>query len=96
MTSNFLQLNEDKTEILVISKMTVIDKRMPSISTRDGATEAASTAKNLGVIFNKTMNIDAHINATYRRAFWENRNIGRIKSFFNEKVPTSLVHSFVC
>ena len=63
---------------------------MPSITIENIAIEASSTAKNLGVIFNKTMNMDAHINATCRRAFWEIRNIGRIRSFLDEKAAASL------
>ena len=52
-------------------------------------------AKNLGVTFNMTKNMDAYINATCKRAFWEICNIGRIRSVFDEKAATSLVHSFV-
>ena len=69
MTSNFLKLNEDKTEILVISKIKDINQHMPSGNTGDVVIEASSIAKNLGVVFNKTMNVDAHINATCKRTF---------------------------
>ena len=61
MTSNFLKLNEDKTEILVISNITDIAQHMPSVKIGDVAIEASSTAKNLGVIYNKKINIWMHI-----------------------------------
>ena len=69
-----------------------IDQHMSSIIIEDVTIEASSSAKNLGVIFHKSMNMDAHmhINATFRRAFLEIRNIGRIRSFLDEKA-----HSFV-
>ena len=41
------------------------------------------------------MNMEAHINATYKRTFWEISNSGRIRLFFDEKAVDSFVHSFV-
>ena len=40
--------------------------------------------------------MDAHINATCKRAFWEICDIRRIRSFLDEMAASSLVHSFVC
>jgi hypothetical protein len=95
MTANFLKLNEDKTEILIISRKKDIDDHVPNIKIGDANVEASHSAKNIGVIFDKTLNMDAHINATCKRAFWEIRNIGRIRPYLDEKSTASLVHSFV-
>jgi hypothetical protein len=55
----------------------------------------SSSVKNLGVIFDTAMSMDAHINATCKKAFYEIRNIGRIRSLLNDNAAASLVHAFV-
>ena len=76
MTSNFLKLN---------------DQYMSSAKTGVVAIEVSCTENNIDVTFNKTMNMDVHINATCKRAFWQSHNI---RSFWMRRLQL-LVHSFV-
>ena len=93
MLANFLKLNDDKTEILVLSKKNL--EQVPSVRIGSADIKASTTAKNLGVIFDKTLSMESQINAVCKRAFWEIRNIGRIRPYLNDKSAASLVHSFV-
>ena len=95
MTTNFLKLNSDKTEIIVISKKNALPQDIASIQVADASIIPASAVKNLGVFFDTSMSMEAHINATCKRAFCEIRNIGRIRSLLDDKTAATLVHAFV-
>ena len=95
MTINFLKLNSDKTEIIVISKRNALPQDIASIQVADASIIPADAVKNLGVFFDTSMSMEAHINATCKRAFCEIRNIGRIRSLLDDKTAASLVHAFV-
>ena len=93
MTANYLKLNEDKTEILVIHK----SDQPPLRTVRIGETDigVGSSAKNLGVILDTKLKLDKHINSTCRKAFAEIRNIGRMRKFLDTESAMKLVHAFV-
>ena len=55
----------------------------------------SSNAKNLGVVFDSTFNMATHINNVCKKAFYEIRNIGRIRRFLDDKAAEALVHAFV-
>jgi hypothetical protein len=95
MTSNFLKLNDDKTEIVIITNKKDTSAFLTEITVGDASLEASKCAKNLGVIFDSEMKMVQQITATCKRAFCEIRNIGRIRSFLNDKAAASLVHAFV-
>ena len=93
MSSNFLKLNDEKTEILILTKKNI--DNAPGIKIGNAVIPASASAKNLGVVFNKTLNMEAQINAVCKRAFWEIRKIGRIRPYLDDKSTAALVHSFV-
>jgi hypothetical protein len=95
MTTNFLKLNSDKTEVIVISKSKSLSNEFSSIHVGDAKIVPSSSVKNLGVFFDSAMSMETHINATCKRAFCEIRNIGRIRSLLDDKTAASLVHAFV-
>ncbi len=61
MTNNFLLLNSDKTEILLIrpknSTQIILDYNLQL----DGCTVPSSTVKNLGVILDSNLSFENHI-----------------------------------
>ena len=59
MSDNFLKLNEDKTEILIIGS----SEQRASITSRLGDMTVGSntTVKNLGVVIDSELNCNTHI-----------------------------------
>ena len=57
--------------------------------------EVSSSARNLGVVFDSAMNMNKHVNSVCKKAFYEIRNIGRIRQYLDEKAANALVHAFV-
>jgi hypothetical protein len=95
MTTNFLKLNSDKTEVIVISKSKSLSNEFSSIHVEDAKIVPSSSVKNLGVFFDSAMSMETHINTTCKRAFCEIRNIGRIRCLLDDNTAASLVHAFV-
>jgi len=93
MTSNYLKLNEDKTEVLIIHKQPHPPITETSIS---GTTIIPQgSVKNLGVTMDTSLMFDQHIKNVCKAAFAEIRNIGRIRKYLDEKSTSSLIHAYV-
>ena len=92
MSNNFLKLNEDKTEVLIIGSS---DQR-ELMSHRLGSLAKGSTSvKNLGVIIDADLNFNTHINNVTKIAFFHLRNIARIRAYLSLDDAKTLIHAFV-
>ena len=79
MRENFLQLNEDKTEIILFGSK---EKRVSIgkyLETR--ALTITDQVCNLGVLIDSDLTFSSHIKAVTKAAFYRLRNINRIKGF---------------
>ncbi len=61
MTNNFLLLNSDKTEILLIGPKNSTQNILDHNLQLDGCTVTSSGVKNLGVILDSNLSIENHI-----------------------------------
>ncbi len=87
MTTNFLLLNSDKTEILLIG---------PKNSTGvDGCTVTSSTIKNMGVILDSSLSFENHISNVTKTAFLHLRNIAKLQNMWSVSDAEKLVHAFM-
>ncbi|MGL4813803.1 MAG: RNA-directed DNA polymerase, partial [Enterobacter sp.] len=80
MTYNFLMLNSNKTEILIIepkrSNQNTLGYNLPI----NGCTVVpSSTVKNLGVMLDSNLSFDSHISNICRTAFYHLRNISKLR-----------------
>ena len=93
MNENFLKLNEDKTEVLIVGS----NEQRESILSRLGNlnVENNTAVKNLGVIIDAELNFDAHIKQVTKTAFYHLRNIARIRDFLSLDDAKTLIHAFV-
>lgn len=66
---NGLFLNPSKSKCIIISKKPVDSSNYPQISLNGTAIEYVDTAKNLGMVFNRTLTWDTHINAAIGKAY---------------------------
>ena len=68
MSNNYLQLNTDKTEVLIIASDSIAPKVAKSIGSLSSAVR--SNLRNLGVIFDQAMHFDQHVKSLTRTCFF--------------------------
>ncbi|KAL5257842.1 hypothetical protein ACHWQZ_G012699 [Mnemiopsis leidyi] len=90
MATNFLKLNEDKTEFIEIGPYV-----SPITSLRIAGTELkpVNKAKNLGFLFDHQMNLDAQINAVSQVCYMNQRDLTKIGSKLSQDLKVQMVHS---
>ena len=96
MVKNFMKLNDDKTEYLIISspnmrsKITSKDLQVGGVSV-----SPSSSARNLGVYFDNTMKMDKHISEVCQKSYFQLRSIAAIRPLLSRKAAESLIHSLI-
>ncbi|XP_051789181.1 uncharacterized protein LOC127529479, partial [Erpetoichthys calabaricus] len=93
MNSNFLKLNKEKTEILVIGNNgynEAIRNKLDALGLK-----VKSEVKSLGVTVDCNLNFKSHINKITRTAFFHLRNIAKVRPLISSKDAEKLVHAFV-
>ena len=96
MTRNYLLLNSDKTEVIVLGPKHLRDQLADESFALDGFTLASkATVKNLGVTFDQDMSFEAHIKLISRTAFFHLRNIAKVRHILSQNDAEKLVHAFV-
>ena len=96
MAVNNLKLNDDKTEVLVLGKKEHRSKiSIPSLMIGNSSVQVANSARNIGIIQDKELNMEKHISAICKSAHYHLRNIGQIRKYLNKKSTEAIVHAFV-
>lgn len=96
MCSNFLCLNDSKTEILVIGKKASL-KDIPEFSLKIGNDSILpnSSARNIGAVFDKSLTMCDQISAISKGAWYHLKQIGTIRPYLDQESAKALVHSLV-
>ena len=96
MVDNKLQLNEEKTEIILCNpKKSHVPIHVDHIATENEKLSFSDKAKNLGVYFDSKLSMESHVNYLSTILFCELRRIGQMSMFLNEYSLKTLVSSFV-
>jgi hypothetical protein len=96
MLSNKLKLNEDKTEILIISTPQQKAKlSIPCLNVGSCVIKPSQQARNIGVIFDDTMKMKSQINAICKKAYLHLKNIRSVRKSLTYKATEQLIHAFV-
>jgi len=96
LTCNFLMLNFDKTEVILIGPEHLRDQLSGDVVSVDGIALASNTTvKNLGVIFDRDLSFNSHVKQISRTAFFHLRNISKIRHILSKEQAEKLVHAFV-
>jgi Reverse transcriptase (RNA-dependent DNA polymerase)/Endonuclease-reverse transcriptase len=99
MASNFLSLNPSKTEFLLFgtpAQLTKISEPTLTLSS-DTIIKPASSARNLGIIFDSNLSFSDHISHLSKTCFSHIRDLRRIRNTLDHTtactIATSLIHS---
>ncbi len=95
MTSNFLLLNSDKTEILLIGPKDSTQNLLDYNLQLDGCNVISSTVKHLGVILDSNLSFENHISNVTKTAFFHLRNISKLRNMLSVSDAEKLVHAFM-
>ena len=96
MSSNFLKLNDDKTEFIILGSKHQIAK-LPTLHLSIGTSQICPSDKvrNLGAIFDTNMTLQDHITHIAKCSSFQLRNIGFIRKYLNQDAAEQLIHAFV-
>ncbi|XP_068717227.1 uncharacterized protein [Montipora capricornis] len=96
MINEWLMLNDEKTEFLVIGKRKQLSKvSVSSIRVGDVDVVPAHSAKNLGSWFDSDMDMARHITKTCGSAFFYLYNIPHIRKYLTSECTEKLIHAFI-
>jgi hypothetical protein len=96
MSDNKLKLNDEKTEVMYISSR-YYQKflELPHFSIDCVHIEPATSARNIGIIFDNIMSMENQVTAICQATHFHLRNIGRIRKCITYEACEKLVHALV-
>ncbi len=96
MTSNFLLLNSEKTEVLIIGPKTPTFNNLEHRLTLDGCSvDSSSSARNLGVLFDSNLYFKSHVSSVCKTAFFNLKNISKLRTMLLMSNAEMLIHAFI-
>ena len=96
MIKNKLKFNDSKTECIIFrSPRLKTDFRGVSISVGDSQISSSPKVRDLGVIFDNSLSLDAHISNICRSTHFHLRNIGRIRTLLTFHATAQLIHALI-
>ena len=96
MRRNFLKLNEKKTEYLLLSSPHMGNKITGTpILVGEEAVSPNNKARNLGVVFDRTMSMKDHISRVCQSAFYHLRRIAEIRHCLTRSAAENLIHDLI-
>jgi len=96
MISQKLKLNDDKTEIIILSAPShTTQVNCGNIVIGDSCVVPAASARNLGVIFDHHLTMESHIKMVSKNAYYHLRNIASIRNTLCVDSAKALVHAFI-
>ena len=96
MTLNFLKLNQDKTELLLIhSRYSKVDRSNFTVNVAGTPISPSTTARNIGAVIDSNLTLECHVNQICRSSYLYLRKIGAIRKYLTTTVTVRLVHAFI-
>ncbi|XDV31632.1 hypothetical protein PO909_002599 [Leuciscus waleckii] len=96
MHTNFLQLNCEKTDMIIIGPKSITKTTHSFSLTVDNSTLFPSLhSRNLGVIFDNNFSFEPHIKQITRTAFFHLKNIARLRPSLSFSAAETLIHAFI-
>ena len=96
MSRNFMRLNAERTQVLVVGSRhdhAKFTSQQFSINNHD--LSASKSARNLGVVFDKLFNMESHISSVCKSANFHLRNIAKIRKYLSLDTAEKVIHALV-
>ncbi len=93
MANNFLGLNQDKTQVLVIGPE--VQREKLNVRLKSTSFNPREQVKNLGVIFDHDLSFKPHIRDVTKKAFYPLKNIAKVHQFLSQANAETLIHAFI-
>ncbi|KAK7103227.1 hypothetical protein V1264_018173 [Littorina saxatilis] len=94
MTQNKLQLNDSKTEALLVGGRGASDQA-PKLTIGHSEITFSKSVRNLGVMFDDELSMRVHVNKVCQLAYYELRKISTIRHYLSQQATQTLVTSLV-
>ncbi len=96
MATNLLKLNNNETELMVVASPSQSKEVGDVLLNVDGCTiRPSQEVRNLGVILDCNLSLQAHISSTTKSAFFHLKNICRLRPSLSDPVAETLIHAFI-
>ena len=96
MISNFLKLNDEKTEFMLFGSHQQLSKiNIDCVHIGDSSIASASQARNLDAIFDSPMMMRPHISNLICSSSLQLRNISRIRKYLSRDATEQIIHPFI-
>ena len=96
LLQNKLRCNSEKTELLIIGSKEQLKKlQFDSINVDNVGVQPEQDVRNLGIIFDKRMTMEKHINKMCRSMYYNIRNISMIRKSLSKEDSKLLVNALV-
>ena len=90
MARNFLKLNSEKTEMLLISSLYCkVDSSKFTLDISGTEIQPSSAVRNIGDVFDSCMLLESHVNQICRSLYYNIRNFGAIRKYLT---PSTAAH----
>ena len=97
MSTNFLQLNDSKSEVIIITPPGPSISSVTNMSSGLGAlsNNVCTEARNLGVIFDSQLSFDAQVTKVVQSCFAQLRQLSKVRSFLSPTLFETVIHAFI-
>ena len=96
MIKQNLKINDAKTEYIIFrSPLLRTDLSSVSINVGNSQTLSSSKARDLGVVFDDCLSLDAHISAICRSTHFHLRIIGRVRNLITTDAAAQLIQALI-
>ena len=97
MTSNKFQMNDDKTDVLLVTAKQIVNlQHLPGVMNINGTcVNFSPSVRNLGITLDSTLSLHQHVMNVCRVAYFELRRINSIRNFLSVDAVGTLVCSLV-
>ena len=96
MAENKLQLNDQKTEFLIICAPWKRDcVQFDEMEIGDARISSTTDARNLGVIMDKSLNMEKHIQKLCQTSIAQLRDIADVRKYLTQNAAEKLIHAFI-
>ena len=96
MARNFLKLNSEKTEMLLISsRYGKVDSSKFTSDISGTEIKFSSAVRNIGAIFDSCMLLESHVNQICRSSYYNIRNVGAIRKYLTPSTAAHLANALI-